>query len=171
MYPYDSDTSYEIFTKELAVNEAAATDEPQEDVVAELTEEAADAQVVAQDHGRGRRGGSDHGRDNHRRDDRRDDRFDDRDYGRGRGGRGHSRPPGAPPRHIPSEPKALRSVDARAISRCLNNFMYVWLTFGNGFWMYPTFVGPRSVAGYRWGRFGWSYTGFDIRAVKAFTCL
>ena len=83
---------------------------------------------------------------------------------------GHGYPTGAPPLFIPRESAALHSIDARAISRCMNDFTYVWLVGGNGFWMFPTFVGPRSIAGYRWGRFGWTYTGFDIRAIKAFSC-
>ncbi|MCL2851552.1 MAG: hypothetical protein FWE20_00755 [Defluviitaleaceae bacterium] len=88
----------------------------------------------------------------------------------GGGGHGHRRPSGAPPSFIPSESASFRAVDSRAISRCLNSFTYVWLMFGHGFWMFPTFVGPRSIAGYRWGRFGWTYTGFDLRAIKSFTC-
>jgi len=165
MYPYDSDPSYEVFTKELAANEA---DDPKElpkklmeELPEELPEDSLDEPVLAQDHRRGRdsRHGGRHGERGHR--------HDDRGHGRDHG---HRRPPGAPPTFIPSESGMLRAVDPRAISHCLNSFTYIWLTLGNGFWMYPTFVGPRSVAGYRWGRFGWSFTGFDIRAIKSFTC-
>ena len=89
----------------------------------------------------------------------------------GRGNRGRGRVPNMnPPTTIPREVGAMRSVDSRAIERCMFTNTYVWLKFGDGFWMYITFVGPRSVAGYRWTRFGWTYTGFDINAIRAFSC-
>jgi len=89
-------------------------------------------------------------------------------------------PPGAPgrndaprtppPDYVPARARASRAVDPGAISGCLNSFMYVWLTNGQAFWMFPTFVGRRSISGFRWSRFGWVYTGFDLRLVESFFC-
>ncbi|MDQ0271500.1 hypothetical protein J2S17_003388 [Cytobacillus purgationiresistens] len=48
---------------------------------------------------------------------------------------------------------------------------FLWLRDGSGFWFYPVFVGPRSVAGFRWtGRF-WTIFGVDTRQIVSFTCL
>ncbi|MCL2617873.1 MAG: hypothetical protein FWD98_02345 [Defluviitaleaceae bacterium] len=184
MYPYDSDPSYEVFAGEAArpltmLGEAAATADAAE------TEEVAVASMRMPGHGpgHGHGHGSGHGPG----------------HGSGQHlpgvvppwippsgpgqrppgvvppgsqfpGHGHRQPPGSPPPFIPQESAAFRSLDARAISRCMHSFTYIWLISGHGFWMFPTFVGPRSVAGYRWGRFGWIYTGFDLRAVRSFTC-
>jgi len=91
------------------------------------------------------------------------------------GGHGHGRresaPTTPPPDFIPPQTRQARAVDAGAIRGCLRSFMYVWLTNGQAFWMFPTFVGRRSVAGYRWSRFGWVYTGFDLRMVASFHCM
>ena len=76
----------------------------------------------------------------------------------------------APPDYVPNRARAARAVDPGAIRGCLHSFMYVWLTNGQAFWMYPTFVGRRSVSGFRWSRFGWVYTGFDLRLVESFFC-
>ena len=146
MYPYDSDRSYEAFAKKIIAStlEDVSTNE---NIGTE--EPAEDVPVMAQEIFHGKHGGHDrHDRDGQR----------------------HRQPFGAPPSYTPHETGSLHAVDPRAIMRCVNSFTYVWLMHGRGFWMYPTFVGPRSVAGYRWGRFGWTYTGFDIRAVKSFTC-
>lgn len=46
------------------------------------------------------------------------------------------------------------AVDPGAISFCLFRNTFIWLNNGARFWYYPIFVGPRSVAGFRWnGRF------------------
>jgi hypothetical protein len=53
---------------------------------------------------------------------------------------------------------------------CLFRNTFIWLNNGEGFWFYPIFVGPRSVAGFRWnGRF-WMMVGIDTRRILSFTC-
>jgi hypothetical protein len=90
------------------------------------------------------------------------------------------RPPGVPPT-IPggpptSPPPAFRPeftpfrVDPGAIRQCLYRYTYVWLRNGREFWFYPTFVGPRSIAGYRWYRFFWVYYGTDLDNITSFFC-
>ncbi len=77
--------------------------------------------------------------------------------------------PGRPPTYVPEEPSILQ-VDPGAIRRCKYKFTYLWLKGGRQFWAYLTFVGPRSVSGYRWiGR--WVYFGTDLKNIKAFVCL
>ena len=75
-------------------------------------------------------------------------------------------PPAYTPRHVPG----LRAVDAGAISGCLYSFTYLWLNNRQQFWFFPTFVGRRSVAGYRWMHNNWVYMGFDLRMVDSFFC-
>ena len=75
-----------------------------------------------------------------------------------------------PPNFTPDEPPGLRAVDPGAIRGCMESFTFVWAKNGQSFWFYPTFVGRRSVSGYRWTRFGWIYTGFDLELIRSFTC-
>lgn len=77
----------------------------------------------------------------------------------------------APPAYIPQQPTtSLYAVDPGAISRCVGKYTYVWLRNGDSFWFYPTFVGPTSVAGYRWYGVFWLNYGIDLRQITSFTC-
>lgn len=81
-----------------------------------------------------------------------------------------SAPRFAPPAYVPQQAPGLRAVDPGAISRCLYSNTYVWLNNGQGFWFFPTFIGRRSIAGYRWMHNAWMYKGFDLNMVQAFFC-
>jgi len=83
----------------------------------------------------------------------------------------HDMPRSAPPDFVPQRAMQGRAVDPGAIRGCLRSFTYVWLRNGQQFWMFPTFVGRQSIAGYRWSGFGWLYTGFDLRLVDGFHCM
>ena len=65
-------------------------------------------------------------------------------------------PTSPPPAFIPAQQTATPfAVDPGAISLCLFRNTFIWLRNGSSFWYFPIFVGPRSVAGFRWnGRFG-----------------
>lgn len=83
-------------------------------------------------------------------------------------------PRSAPPDWTPEYPSAqLRSVDPGAIVNCMFRFTYIWTSRNKGFWFFPTFVGPTSVAGFRWNsrRNRWNFTGLDLRQVQTFTCI
>lgn len=78
-------------------------------------------------------------------------------------------PPTSPPPQF--EPQmAPYAVDPGAISRCLYRNTFVWLRNRDRFWYYPTFVGRRSVAGYRFFGGRWRYYGIDLRQISSFTC-
>lgn len=86
-------------------------------------------------------------------------------------------PTSAPPQFIPEREQqrsgqfGIFAIDPGAIRGCLYNFTYVWLENGGSFWFYPTFVGRRSVAGFRWRpRRGWVYFGIDLDEIESFTC-
>jgi hypothetical protein len=79
------------------------------------------------------------------------------------------RPSGSPPDVIPRLAPRVRAIDAGAIRGAMFKMIYVWLEDGQSFWFFPTYVGRESVAGFRWGRFGWTYAGFDLRLVKGFS--
>ena len=99
--------------------------------------------------------------------------FDDRP-GRepGFGARPQQGPPDSPPPRItPSlDGIGVRAVDPGAIRGCLYRFTYVMLNNNERFWMWPVFVGRRSVAGYRWTGRRWVYFGIDLRRIASFRC-
>jgi len=82
----------------------------------------------------------------------------------------YGKPRTGPPSYIPERGPSLYAVDPGAIYRCLYNHTYVWLTNGNSFWLYPVYVGPRSISGYRWSQFGWTYIGMDLDSIQSFSC-
>lgn len=76
-----------------------------------------------------------------------------------------------PPQFIPQQPAASTfAVDPGAISGCLFRYTFIWPRQGQGFWFYPTFVGRRSVAGFRWNGFFWTFSGLDLRQINQFSC-
>lgn len=82
-------------------------------------------------------------------------------------------PSGPPPRDIPRRSQSgasLFAVDPGAIWQCRNRFTYLWLTNGANFWAWITFVGRRSIAGYRWIGFRWVYFGTDLNNISDFIC-
>jgi len=85
---------------------------------------------------------------------------------------GFSGPPsGPPPSFTPQQPQAqLFAVDPGAIRPCTFRFVFIWLTNGQSFWAWLVFVGPRSVAGWRWTGFRWVYFGVDLRNIASFVC-
>ncbi|MEH7362711.1 hypothetical protein [Priestia megaterium] len=74
-----------------------------------------------------------------------------------------------PPSVIPLMPSF--AVDPGAISGCLYRYTYIWPRNGRPYWFYPTFVGGRSVAGYRWTGFFWVYAGVDVNQIREFQCV
>lgn len=80
-------------------------------------------------------------------------------------------PTSPPPPFIPQQAAASPfAVDPGAIRLCLFRNTFIWLNNGTGFWFYPVFVGPRSVAGFRWTGRGWVIFGIDTRRIISFTC-
>jgi len=84
-----------------------------------------------------------------------------------------NRPGSPPPSRIParSAQQISRAVDSGSIRMCMFRFTYVWLRNGAAFWLYPVFVGPRSVGGFRWGSRGWAYTGINLNLIDFFECV
>ena len=81
-----------------------------------------------------------------------------------------SAPRFAPPAYTPHMSPALRAVDPGAIFGCLYSHTYIWLNNRQQFWFFPTFIGRRSVAGYRWMANRWVFMGFDLRMIDSFFC-
>ncbi|WP_207670916.1 hypothetical protein [Caloramator sp. E03] len=85
-------------------------------------------------------------------------------------------PKSVPPMQAPAKPKgpgfgpAPSAVDTGAIRRCLYRFVYIWLRNGRAFWMYLTFVGRNSIAGWRWNGRRWVYFGLDTDRIEYFIC-
>ncbi|MFB1051891.1 hypothetical protein [Paraliobacillus sp. JSM ZJ581] len=81
-------------------------------------------------------------------------------------------PMGPPPEFTPSQTQKAQTfaVDPGSIQGCLYRYTYIWLRGFQQFWFYPTYVGRRSVSGYRWNGFRWVYFGIDLRQIQSFTC-
>ncbi|WP_084375105.1 transporter [Neobacillus soli] len=80
-------------------------------------------------------------------------------------------PTAPPPPFIPQQAVASPfAVDPGAIRLCLFRNTFIWLSNGERFWFYPIFVGPRSVAGFRWNGISWMIFGVDTRRIISFTC-
>ncbi|MCB2290757.1 hypothetical protein LGK97_13505 [Clostridium sp. CS001] len=81
-----------------------------------------------------------------------------------------------PPSFTPQQPKSQQSgpsakfIDSGAIRPCTFRFVYIWPRRGRGFWAWLTFVGPRSVAGFKWSGNRWRYFGMDLRQIDSFQC-
>lgn len=86
-------------------------------------------------------------------------------------------PTSPPPAFTPTKtrPQAygapvVKAVDPGAIRPCTFRFVYIWPKRGPGFWAFLTFVGNRSVSGFRWTRGQWRYFGMDLRRIESFQC-
>jgi hypothetical protein len=95
-------------------------------------------------------------------------------YPGGHGGlSGYGPPSGPPPAAAPLQSQAQfgpQAVSPRAIRRCLNRYVYIWLRGGRSFWAWLNYVDRMSVSGWRWDGRRWVYFGIDIRRIAAFTC-
>lgn len=89
-------------------------------------------------------------------------------YGGG-GGPQNISPPGPPPSFTPQQGVQTFAIDPGAIQGCLFRFTYIWLR-RDAFWFFPTFVGRRSVSGFRWNGRRWSFFGIDLRHIQSFQC-
>lgn len=80
-------------------------------------------------------------------------------------------PTSPPPSFVPQQQSVgVFAVDPGAIRGCLFRNTYVWLTNGNAFWFFPTFVGRNSIAGFRWTGRRWTYYGTDLNRISSFQC-
>ena len=63
------------------------------------------------------------------------------------------------------------AIDSGAIRPCRNRYVFIWLTNGSSFWAWLTYVGRRSVPGWRWTGRRWVYFGTDLRRIDSFFCV
>ena len=82
---------------------------------------------------------------------------------------------GPPPSITPAQQSTLTgpsilAVDPGAIRPCRYQFIYIWPSYGRPFWAWLTFVGRRSVSGFRWNGRRWVYFGMDLRQINSFVC-
>lgn len=100
----------------------------------------------------------------------------------GKGPSGGSAPTSPPPGFTPSQSQAyslsgggggqygVYAVDPITLRYCLYRYVYIWPSWGPGFWAWLIFVGRRSVAGFRWTGRRWVYFGLDTRQINSFYC-
>ncbi len=65
---------------------------------------------------------------------------------------------------------SAKAIESGAIRPCRNRYVYIWLTNGTSFWAWLTYVGRRSVSGWRWNGRRWVYFGTDLRRIESFIC-
>ena len=89
-------------------------------------------------------------------------------------GNNQGTPPSPPPSFTPKKNQGQVStfaIDSGSIRGCLYRWVYIWPSRSNrGFWLYLTYVGRRSVAGFRTSRWGYSYYGMDVNQIDSFKC-
>lgn len=89
-------------------------------------------------------------------------------------GNNQGTPPSPPPSFTPKKNQGQVStfaIDSGSIRGCLYRWVYIWPSRSNrGFWLYLTYVGRRSVAGFRTSRWGYSYYGMDVNQIDSFQC-
>lgn len=80
-------------------------------------------------------------------------------------------PPNVPPPSFTPTQNQFQTfaIDPGSIRGCLYQFTYVWLK-RDAFWFYPTYIGRRSVSGYRWNGYRWVYYGVDLNRIESFQC-
>jgi hypothetical protein len=90
-----------------------------------------------------------------------------------------SPPSGPPPNATPSKNQgsvksysgvSTKAIESGAIFPCKYQYVYIWLTNGTSFWAWLTYVGRKSVSGYRWNGRRWVYFGTDLRRIDSFVC-
>lgn len=86
-------------------------------------------------------------------------------------------PPGPPPSVTPTKAQAqfkagpgVMMVEPGTLRPCLFRYVYIWPRRGRGFWAWITFIGRRSIAGFKWNGFRWVYFGMDLRQIETFVC-
>ena len=62
------------------------------------------------------------------------------------------------------------SIDSGAIAPCLYKFVYIFPSTGKSFWTYLTYVGKKSIAGYKWTGHRWVYFGMPLMKIDSFIC-
>ncbi|OPJ62420.1 hypothetical protein [Clostridium oryzae] len=84
-----------------------------------------------------------------------------------------AKPPTTPPPSTTPQKggqASVKAVDPGSIRPCTFRFIFIWPERGRGFWAYLTFVGRRSVSGFRWNGRRWVYFGMDLRRIESFQC-
>lgn len=79
-------------------------------------------------------------------------------------------PPSVSPQLAGPQGIGVLAVDPGSIRRCRFRFVYLQLRNGREFWIWLTFVGRRSISGWRWTGYRWVYFGVDLRQIESFYC-
>lgn len=82
-------------------------------------------------------------------------------------------PTSPPPNFTPQQSQAKTfAIDPGGIANCLYRYVYIWPTggHGRGYWVYLTYVGRKSIAGFRWNGWYFVYGGVDLRRIESFQC-
>ncbi|MEW8954897.1 hypothetical protein [Clostridium sp.] len=95
------------------------------------------------------------------------------------GGSSSQAPQSPPPPFTPTKTQSgvksmgpgAKAIDTGSIRPCLYRYTYIWQSNGRGYWAYLTYVGPKSIAGWRWMGWRWVYFGLDLNRIDSFYCV
>jgi len=76
------------------------------------------------------------------------------------------RPP-VPPCFTPDFCRNDEMISSALLRNHLHHLVYIWLSTGKEFWMFPTEMDTNSLTGYLWDGDGWKRCTFDPRLIKA----
>lgn len=82
-----------------------------------------------------------------------------------------SPPPSFTPQKQQKNNPSLYKIDAGGIKGCLYHWVYIWpMNGGRGYWLFLTYVGRKSIAGYRFNGHRYVYGGVDLDSIESFEC-
>ena len=64
----------------------------------------------------------------------------------------------------------VKAVDPSSVKPCIRKFVYIWQKNDYSYWAYLTYIGPKSIAGWRWAGWRWVYFGLDLNRIDSFIC-
>ena len=85
-------------------------------------------------------------------------------------------PTAAPPNFTPAMPMTTASSrsgshsGSSGIRRCIYRNTFIWERNGHSYWFFPTFVSRNVILGFRWGRFGWTFSTINRNSILTFQC-
>ncbi len=79
-------------------------------------------------------------------------------------------PPSVTPKLTTQQGPGVFAIDPGSIRRCRFRFVYLRLRNRREFWIWLTFVGRRSISGWRWTGRRWVFFGVDLREISSFYC-
>ncbi|HAN20162.1 MAG: hypothetical protein A2Y15_03265 [Clostridiales bacterium GWF2_36_10] len=76
-------------------------------------------------------------------------------------------PPSRPPQIEPTYCKGKNKYEPSELKPLLNTYIYIWLSNGSSFWMYPVKLADNMVCGYTWSGESWEMLYISCALIKS----